>query len=109
MLVNANLLASNDRLESRMREIRQSGSEGGGRVNRGSLPLSVGRRWARITQRPAIPKEDVDGRRSVLGKRCPTGAPGSARGGHRVIAWGDAPSRGTPAIQRVATPSRRPR
>jgi hypothetical protein len=29
MLVNANLLGSNDRLESRMRENRQSGSVGG--------------------------------------------------------------------------------
>ena len=29
MLVNANLLVSNNQLESRMREIRQSGSEGG--------------------------------------------------------------------------------
>ena len=30
MIVNANLLVSNNLLESRMRENRQSGSEGGG-------------------------------------------------------------------------------
>ena len=41
MLVNANLLASNDRLESRMREIRQSGSVGGEpQTNAASLPQS---------------------------------------------------------------------
>ena len=42
MLVNANLLASNDRLESRMREIRQSGSVGGEpQTNAASLPQSL--------------------------------------------------------------------
>jgi hypothetical protein len=40
-LVNSNLLVSNDRLESRMRENRQSGSEGGEpQTNAAFLPLS---------------------------------------------------------------------
>ena len=42
MLVKVNLVTSNNRLESRMREIRQSGSEGGEvQINQPSLPLSV--------------------------------------------------------------------
>jgi hypothetical protein len=41
-LVNSNLLVSNDRLESRMRENRQSGSEGGEpQTNAAFLPLSL--------------------------------------------------------------------
>ena len=41
-LVNFNLLVSNDRLESRMRENRQSGSEGGEpQTNAAFLPLSL--------------------------------------------------------------------
>jgi len=40
--VNANLVTSNNQLESRMREIRQSGSAGGEtQINEPSLPLST--------------------------------------------------------------------
>lgn len=50
MLVNANLLASNDRLESRMREIRQSGSVGGEpQTNAASLPQSMPVRVSRTS------------------------------------------------------------
>ena len=42
MLVKVNLVTSNNRLESRMREIRQSGSVGGEvQINGPSLPLSL--------------------------------------------------------------------
>ena len=42
MLLNVNLVASNNQLESRMREIRQSGSVGGEtQINESSLPLSL--------------------------------------------------------------------
>ena len=40
MLVNVNLLSSNNQLESRMREIRQYGSVGGESPNVTSLPQS---------------------------------------------------------------------
>ena len=41
MPVKVNLVTSNNRLESRMREIRQSGSAGGEvQINEPSLPLS---------------------------------------------------------------------
>ncbi len=43
MLVKVNLLVSNNQLESRMREIRQSGSVGGKpQPNAASLPQSIG-------------------------------------------------------------------
>ena len=43
MLVKVNLLVSNNQLESRMREIRQSGSVGGKpQPNAASLPQSFG-------------------------------------------------------------------
>ena len=42
VLVNSNLLVSNDRLESRMRENRRTGSEGGEPpINAAFLPLSL--------------------------------------------------------------------
>ena len=42
MPVKVNLVTSNNRLESRMREIRQSGSAGGEvQINEPSLPLSL--------------------------------------------------------------------
>ena len=42
VLVNSNLLVSNDRRESRMRENRRTGSEGGEpQINAAFLPLSL--------------------------------------------------------------------
>ena len=52
MLVKVNLVTSNNRLESRMREIRQSGSVGGEvQINGPSLPLSLESEghWAQAT------------------------------------------------------------
>ena len=47
----------NRQLESRMREIRQSGSEGGGaQTNAFSLPLSKLRRFGRLIPRIGISK-----------------------------------------------------
>ena len=53
MLVKVNLLVSNNQLESRMREIRQSGSVGGeAEHNRPSLPQSS-LRVISLTEKPA--------------------------------------------------------
>jgi hypothetical protein len=57
MLVKANLVTSNNQLESRMREIRQSGSEGGEtELNRSSLPLFACRHFVteKMWQRQAL-------------------------------------------------------
>ena len=51
--MNANLLGSNDPLESRMRETRQSGSVGGGpQANAAFLPQSVMLRYATNYREP---------------------------------------------------------
>ena len=48
--MNANLLGSNDPLESRMRETRQSGSVGGGpQANAAFLPQSVNNRYEAVS------------------------------------------------------------
>ncbi len=67
MLVKVNLLVSNNQLESRMREIRQSGSVGGKpQPNAASLPQSLGRWREPSVSQPSFP------RRREPNARCPT-------------------------------------
>ena len=57
MPVKVNLVTSNNRLESRMREIRQSGSAGGEvQINEPSLPLSDNEKLIRSLGEEDLPK-----------------------------------------------------